>query len=409
MDTERQPDRKLVSTLEIVGSHYVDVFYNHIYNSACTALAASDRSRISLTDEYRRRVQAYILGVKQDDQCYREAVTNLHRYFQSTTRYSTLSFSDFVERVVSQFVPPDYYKHMRAPDKDETLGTILCDLVAALGAHVTSPGMLPRVIDSRQVETATPASHQVTIRMLQDHCTTLLLAKRNEIYNQYLRKLGQAKDMVSMDVVEDMKKAIRRLAKEKARTEAYANEMEARVGELEDELKRRQRGWKAKEAKYHKLISMLREVQEQGLDAAALQRQIPARNYIAEADPDPLAFVARQSALETKLPETPVEIMFAGRTGGGPEELHPDRPGACLPAGFFTASGPASAWGQPDNRLTGAGPEELQPASRRKDAGFFAGSGPASAESPADLLADVVLRPGKEAGSAGGPEDEQWG
>jgi hypothetical protein len=280
MDASRQfasYDPRLISILEILGSQFVDVYYNHVYNSAQTHL----KSGGSLTDEYVRRVQAYIIGVKSDERCYREVVQNLHKYFQTTTRYTTLSFADFVERIVQQFIPEEYYDLLKAPEKDESLGSIVADLVSALGAYVTSPDMLRRIIDGHD--------HQprVTIRMIQDQAVTILLAKRGEIHNSFLRRIGQAKDTVSMDVVDDLKRAIRKLAKQKANLKVQLGEAEERVMELEDEVA----SLKKKDAKYRKLINLMKAEREQGLQGAAYAATVPGRNYHAEVRrDDPLEF-----------------------------------------------------------------------------------------------------------------------
>ena len=104
-------DRKLISVLEILGSHYVDIYYNHIWSSARTGLKAGG----SIADEYARQVKAYIVGIKTDPESYRSIVGHLHVYFRTITRYTTLSFADFVDRVVSQFLPPEYYALVKAP------------------------------------------------------------------------------------------------------------------------------------------------------------------------------------------------------------------------------------------------------------------------------------------------------
>jgi hypothetical protein len=245
-------DNYLLSILEIVGAHFVDVFYNHIYSSAHTALSQSTRTRISVTDEYRRRVQAYTLGIKQDQQCYRDIITNLHTYFQSMTRYSTLSFADFIDRIVSQFVPNEYFQLMRSSDKDETMGTIICNFIAGLGAYVTGSEMLPRIIDGRAEYS------QVTIRMLQDHSITLLLAERDELHNLFIRKQSQAKNMISMDVVETLKQDIHRLEKQTTKDEKYINELETRIVDFEQNLKILRERWKNKKIMYKTLINMLK-------------------------------------------------------------------------------------------------------------------------------------------------------
>lgn len=284
-------DQKLISILEILGSHFVDTFYNHVYNSAQTNL----KSGGSLTDEYVRRVQSYIVGVKTDEQCYRQVVQNLHRYFQTTTRYTTLSFADFVERIVQQFIPPEYYDLLKAPEKDETLGSIVADLVSGLGAFVTSPDMIRRIIDEHD------RSPRVTIRMIQDQGITILLAKRGELHNGFLRRIGQAKDTVSMDVVDDLKRAIRKLAKQKAELKVQLGETEERVLELEDDVAT----YKKRESQFKKLIKLMRDEREQGQPAAAFAAAMPARNN--QAEPDPLDFTRRHPEIPRpeKIAEAP--------------------------------------------------------------------------------------------------------
>lgn len=270
-------DPRLISILEILGSHFVDVYFNHVYNSAQTHLEAG----ASLADEYVRRVQAYIIGVKSDKQCYHVVVQNLHGYFQATTRYTTLSFVDFVELIVQQFIPKEYYDLLKAPEKDESLGSIVADLVSALGAYVATPDMLRRIIDGHD--------HQplVTIRMIQNRAVTILLAKRGEIQNSFLRRIGQAKDTVSMDVVDDLKQAIRKLAKQKASLKAQLGAAEERVMELEDEVA----ALKKKDGKCRKLIGLMKAEREQWLQGAAFAATVPGRNYHAEVRrDDPLEF-----------------------------------------------------------------------------------------------------------------------
>lgn len=161
-------DKRLISILEVVGSHFVDIYFNHVYNSSQTKLKAGG----SLTDEYTRQIRAYITGVKTDEQLYRTVIQGLHRYFQNATRFSALSFTDFVERIVSQFIPPEYYGQFKTQEKDETLGSIVADLVSGLGVYISSSDMLRRVIDEHNLNT------NVTIRMLQDQAITILLNKR---------------------------------------------------------------------------------------------------------------------------------------------------------------------------------------------------------------------------------------
>ena len=267
-------DKTLISVLEILGSHFVDTFFNHVWVSARTHLKAGT----SITDEYTKRVQAYITGVKNDERCYRDVVMNLHKYFQATTRYTTLSFPDFVERIVVQFIPEEYYDLLKSSEKDETLSSILADLVSGMGVYVTSPDMLRRIIDEHDEQPG------VTIRMIQDQGVTILLQKRGEIHNKFLKRVGQTKETVSIEMVDSLKQVIRGLVKQKAvlKTKLAAAQEEAE--DLQHELTRARR----RESKFKRLIRMLNEERRRGAVDTALAARVPKESRIAEHDEDPL-------------------------------------------------------------------------------------------------------------------------
>jgi hypothetical protein len=227
-------DPKVISIFEIIGSYFVDCLYNHLHTSSRASLAGG----ASLTDEYVRQVQAFTIGAKGDEKCYGDLVQGVHRYFTGITRYTALSFGDFVDRIVGLCVPGSYYRHLRTEDKDELLSSVLCDLVSNLAALVTHPEMLRRVIDERET---TPA---VTVRMLQDGAINILLTKRAELHNKFLKKAGQARDTVPAG---DVREAIRRLVKEKQAALAQ-------VAALERKLRRAL----ARENKLRELVDLLR-------------------------------------------------------------------------------------------------------------------------------------------------------
>src|SRR3989338_8341889 len=212
-------DPRVLSVFEVVGAYFCDTIFNHVYSSARSNLTSGS----SLTDEFVRRIHAYVAGVRNDEKCYAEVVQGVHQYFTATTRYTALSFADFVDSIVGICVPEDYFRHFAPADKDEMLSSILCDLVSNLAAATTKPEMLHRIIDEHD---KTPT---VTIRMLQDAAVNVLITKRSALFNKFLRKMGQAREQVTMDVVEDMKNALRRLAKEKA-------DALTRIREVENEL-----------------------------------------------------------------------------------------------------------------------------------------------------------------------------
>ena len=281
-------DPRVISVFEIVGAYFTDTVFNHVHHSAKTNLTGGS----SLTDEYVRRIQAYVIGVKNDGRCYSDVVQGVHTYFTSTTRFTTLSFAEFVDRIVGVCVPEEYFRQFSPQDKDELLSSVLCDLVSNLAAFATRADMLRRIIDGHAT---TP---EVTIRMLQDAAVNSLITKRATLHNKFLRKMGQARDTVSMDVIDDMKKALRRLVKEKAEAVTRAEEAEDALGDLKKQL----RDAKQREAKMLKLVELLRRGREEGPAAVGLGLRVPRRDTLAEAD-DPLDVKPRRPPRRERIAE----------------------------------------------------------------------------------------------------------
>lgn len=307
-------DRKLVSILEVLSSHYVDIYYNHIWTSAEVGVKKGG----ALSDEYVRQVKAYITGVKTDPASYKSVVAHLHTYYRTITRYATLSYADFVDQVVAQFVPAEYFALCKAPQKDETFETVVVDLIAGLGAYVTGPALLRRVVDEHHRQP------EVTIRMVQDQGVTLLLTKRAEVHNKFLRKLGQAKDHVSMDVVEDLKTAVKRLAKDKAKLRQALGETEERAIDLEDAVA----AAKKREAKYRRLVRLLNDERTVGATAAAHRAAAPRETVLAEGRAgDPLDFPWGQRGGRPPPPNLHGERAPGASTRPGPARRPPAEEG----------------------------------------------------------------------------------
>ena len=287
-------DPKVLSVFEVIASYFVDCYFNHVWHGARTHVSAGR----SLTDEYTSRIQAFVTGTKNDPRCYSEVIQGVHSFFIGTTRFTTLSFAEFVDRIVGICVPPEYFRQFSAQDKDELLSSVICDLVANLAAGTTKPDMLRRIIDEHS---KTP---EVTIRMMQDIAVGALITKRAALHNKFLHKMGQARDAVPLDVVEDMKKALRRLVREKTDAEARAVQAENELEVAKESLK----GSKQREMKLRKLVELLRSGQAAGASSAGLdiiaRERIPRADHTAEVGYDQ---VARGRARESESDESESE------------------------------------------------------------------------------------------------------
>lgn len=261
-------DSHIKSIFEIIGSYFCDTIFNHIYANAVTNLANGGQ----ITDEYVRRVHAYVLGIKNDKKCYTDVIQSVHLYFRTTTRFTTLSFADFVDKIVAIAVPDEYFQQFTVQDKDELLCSIICDLVSNLAVFATKPEMLKRIIDEHNV------SPDITIRILQDRAVEFLSAKRFAILNKFLHKSSQAREHISMDAVDGMKKTIKQLIREKT-------ELTAELERKNHTIKTLTNDWKEREAKFLKLIKLLRMGGEKGPAHVGMQLMIPQIETIAEPPP----------------------------------------------------------------------------------------------------------------------------
>jgi len=320
-------DKKLRAVFSLVGSHFVDIYFNHVYTSAQSHAQGGG----SLPNEYARQLGTSTVGVKRDKRVYRAVVKNLHRYFQSFTQYEAVSFGDFVDAIITQLVPKEYYELLTADQKDEFLSSTICDLVAGLGAYMTTPDLLLRVIDHHDAEA------QVTIGMAQKEATAILMRTRGETHNKFLRRAGQAKDTTPVGTVTKLIEQVRKLAHDKAHLIAKVRSLETTVADLEAEAAAQ----RAREQKYRKLLRLLQTERAQGLDAAVAQHAAPpARHRIAEVDP-----FAAQAAGPTP--------SFAGRNmiaevpahGGPAPPGGPARESERIGADFFAVAPPPPASG----------------------------------------------------------------
>lgn len=220
-------DKRLISIFDVVGSYFVDVLFNHIYNASKIKVANNS----SITDEYKKNVQAYIIEIKNNHNSYSSTVRELYKHFMNFTSYKTISYIRFVDNIVEQIMPEEYFDSLNSNEKDEILGSTICDLISALGVYATNAEMLSRIIDHHDTD------FKVTIRMMQHEAITLLLSKRDSIFNKFLKNIGQVKETVSIDMLDNLRGVIKRLVKEKTEFLCYIQKLESKLKNKENDEK----------------------------------------------------------------------------------------------------------------------------------------------------------------------------
>ena len=243
--TDKINNPRFQSIVDIIGSYFTDIYFNSIHKTATKNVTAES----SVTDEYRNSTDRFIQGVKTDERHYRSVITSLHRYFSEETKFSSISFVSFVDIIIEQFVPIEYYQLLVTQDKDEMLSSIVCDLVSNLGVFVTTHSSLKRIIDEHDTGAA------VTINMIKEHAKQTMTAKKDNIRNEFLKRKGQCQEMIPASVAESLRAEITMLDKQRSVDKDEIEFLNREVVKLNSILQTQ----REKETKYRKFIGVMHE------------------------------------------------------------------------------------------------------------------------------------------------------
>lgn len=187
---------KVLSVFDTIGSFFIDVVYNSLYLKAKDAVREGTAK--SITDAYRANVMNYMRGI-QKEHLYKTVVKNLFKYYQDINSYGTIVFADFENKVVSCFIPPEYYSDFSDRIKDQSLQEIIIKTVNQLGELVLSREVLKRIIDSHQDVS--------NIGYLQDKIVDIFIIQREDYYASFAAQLNKknTKQTVDVGVVKKLK------------------------------------------------------------------------------------------------------------------------------------------------------------------------------------------------------------
>ncbi|MDE2097673.1 MAG: hypothetical protein KGL39_10530 [Patescibacteria group bacterium] len=252
-------DEKLSQVFDIIATYFVDVVANHVYQHA---RATSGNAPEKFADAYREALHSYAIGVKSDKEMNRSTLDNLHKYYANF--YKGEAYAQFVDGVVRHFVPREYFEVMTAENKDDTLNYAVCALVSELATYVTSPEGV--------------AAARAGPRAIQDRGVAILRTKRDELFNRCMKRDTGATGLVSGDIVDRMKGAMRKLAKEKIAAQARAMELAAAL--------------EAARVREKKLVRLVKILRAPNRAAALIQHAARPEDTIAEPADDPLDVAA---------------------------------------------------------------------------------------------------------------------
>jgi hypothetical protein len=190
----RHYDKKIISTFNVIGCYFVDVYYNHLYLNAKDKVNMG-ASKKSLTDEYKNCVVLYTTALCKEDKYYKKTLTGIHEYYQMHTRYSNITLRDFINEFIQQFVPIEYYSIMTETDKNTILTKIITDIVKQFSKEVLKIDSLRRIIDQH--------SNEINPDILINKIVEIQTVIRENIFHEFVYNNSKDDaDTINRDVVD---------------------------------------------------------------------------------------------------------------------------------------------------------------------------------------------------------------
>ena len=231
MEKYHKVSPKIAQTFEIIGSYFCDIYYNHLYLSAKSKKKNTDASNTkphlsqSITDEYKQAVVAFGYAIKKDKNHYLKAITGMYRFYQTYSKYTTMTLNQFIDMLLGIFIPEDYINQLDSKQRDQLLVKIVISLIDNLCIFVTRPDILPLIIDNHGDST--------NINMLQDHAVETLINERDKMFSLFV----SANVSPEQEIVTKLKSSLKDILKSKITLENENKTLKQRVSLLETKIK----------------------------------------------------------------------------------------------------------------------------------------------------------------------------
>ncbi len=159
---------------DIMGSYFVASCYDYLYKSA---VDTDHRTKAgTVTETYKSNVLMYARGIGEV-RYYHQEVKNLFEYY---CRYNKAQFADFIDIIVKEFIPEDYFAVLSNSDKESALRQIMMKSVKEFTTVLLTPDNLLRIIDEH--------GNKEHIIILQDTITDIFVEIREEYGDKFLRQ-----------------------------------------------------------------------------------------------------------------------------------------------------------------------------------------------------------------------------
>ena len=184
-----------IGMFDVIGSFFVDKYYNDLFQRAKRKHA--DGAAKSLTDAYTGNLIAFCRGCEQNKQ-YTQMYKDLIKYYSAATSGFEMTFADFENQVLPEFVPPEYYRDFNTRDKEKLMREILIGGAREITAVCSENIMLRRIIDDHM--------NAANVEMLQRKMIDAFSMARGGYYSKFVSEVAKSSaQMVPKETFDKLK------------------------------------------------------------------------------------------------------------------------------------------------------------------------------------------------------------
>lgn len=173
-NNEFKYEQSTLSKFDIIGSYFVNLFYNEFYSKANTLKL--NGSYDNLTDAYKSILGSYLDFIKKSEY-FKQIIKGIHAYCISTTKYTTMSHKECIDFMVQEFIPQKLWNSIRENQKNKLFHESINNSINIFTTEIIS-NHLVMIIDNH--------SHHENIIILQDLFLKIILLEKDKIYSKFL-------------------------------------------------------------------------------------------------------------------------------------------------------------------------------------------------------------------------------
>lgn len=173
-NNEFKYEQSTLSKFDIIGSYFVNLFYNEFYSKANTLKL--NGSYDNLTDAYKSILGSYLDFIKKSEY-FKQIIKGIHAYCISTTKYTTMSHKECIDFMVQEFIPQKLWNSTRENQKNKLFHESINNSINIFTTEIIS-NHLVMIIDNH--------SHHENIIILQDLFLKIILLEKDKIYSKFL-------------------------------------------------------------------------------------------------------------------------------------------------------------------------------------------------------------------------------